>query len=142
MSSSNHNLKAEAAKVLDQYIDNFNKGELHKAAAIYHNPTMKITQETVELIHGPEDLYKYLVDTTKSLEEENWDHAEWVGPRKEIVLDNKGLVLACRNGTRFRKDGSTILNFTVTYTLRKADNQDWQIVAYHLHPVGIHTPWE
>lgn len=130
-------LEEETCKLLDDYLTNFNNGDFVAAASIWHEPTLGVSAAAVSLVPSRKDLENYLQTTVAKLREDGFDHAEWVGPKKVIVLDEKGVVLVCCNLSRLRKNGTSIEEFTVTYSLRRDNDHGWQIAAFHQHATGV-----
>jgi ketosteroid isomerase-like protein len=136
MSSSKNDIKEQASAALDDYLSKFNRRDLAAAAAYYHDPMQVISALSVDLVHGPREMEESFKATMKRLESEGFDHSEWTAPKQIAVLDEKGLVLICCHVSRLKKDGSSLEDLTVTYTLRKSDSQGWQIVAMHRNATG------
>lgn len=135
MASSREATEAHISQLLDVYIGHFNKGEFDKAASNYHEPAVSFSAGSVSILPGRKDLESFLSTTVDRLRRDGFDHSEWAGPKKIIVLDDKGLVLASCTCKRLRKDGTSCEEFTATYTLRKTDNHGWLIAAIHHHPL-------
>lgn len=127
-------LESQISDHLDTYISYFNKSDFANAAAYYHEPAVAISSGGVSILPGRKDLQDYFATTVKRLREDGFDHSEWGGPKKIIVLDEKGLVLASCTCKRLRKDGTSCETFTATYTLRNVDGHGWLIAAIHHHP--------
>lgn len=136
MSSSTSALETQLSQQLDSYISAFNRGDFSTAASHYHSPAITISSGSVTVLHSREDVASLLSATVDRLRKDGFDHSEWAGPKKMIVLDD-GLVLVSCVCKRLRKDGSSCQEFSATYTLRKMETDgEWLIVAIHQHEVG------
>lgn len=139
MSPSTHAIEVQIAEQLDSYIGAFNAGDFSTAAANYHEPAMAISANAVTILPARKDFSNFLSSTVERLRKDGFDHSEWAGPKKIIVLENtpeSGLVLSSCTCKRLRKDATTCEEFTATYTLRKTSDQGWLIVAIHQHPIA------
>jgi ketosteroid isomerase-like protein len=137
MSTSTHALEATISQQLDTYIGAFNAGDYSTAASNYHEPAVSIGADAVTILPARKDLSNFLSSTVERLRKDGFDHSEWAGPKKVVVLENtpeRGLILASCTCKRLRKDGTSCEEFTATYTLRKTDEQGWLIAAIHHHP--------
>jgi ketosteroid isomerase-like protein len=123
------------SELLDVYIGKFNRGDITGAASYYHEPAVQISVEGVQVFPERQNMAQMFTSAVERLRKDGWDHSEWAGPKKIIVLDKKGLVLASCPCKRLRADGTSCEEFTATYTLRKVD-QDWRIAALHHSPFG------
>jgi hypothetical protein len=126
-------LEAQISTQLDTYIAAFNLGSYTTAASNYHEPAVSISAQGVSILPLRKDLAYFLSGTVERLKKDGFDHSEWAGPKKIIVLD-EGLVLASCGCKRLRKDGTSCEEFTATYTLRKS-GEGWLIAAIHHHPL-------
>lgn len=135
MSSSLKALEESISQQLDDYIADFNRGDFDKAATNYHEPTVALSAGSVSMLPKRQDLADMFSSTVARLRKDGFDHSEYVGPKKIVVLDDKGLVLASCATKRLRKDGSSCEEFTATYTLRRTDESGWLIAAIHSHPI-------
>jgi hypothetical protein len=127
---------------LDSYIGSFNASNYEKASSYYNEPCVSISATGTIIMSTRRDVSEFLSTMSARLRGEGFDHSEWSGPKKVIVLDEKGLVLASCGCKRLRKDGSSIEEFTATYTLRKGESstsskdQRWLVSAIHHHPLS------
>lgn len=133
MSSATSILEAQLSHQLDEYISAFNAGDFVFAASHYNEPAVAISVAGVTILPARKDLAAFLSTTVDRLRKDGFDHSEWMGPKKVIILDEH-LVLASCTCKRLRTDLSSCEEFTATYTLRKTE-QGWLIAAIHQHPV-------
>jgi ketosteroid isomerase-like protein len=134
--SSQADLHDHISSLLDTYIGKFNDGNLSGAASHYDEPATGISAGSVTVFLTHQDWLGMIEATVERLKNDGWDHSDWGGPKKIILLDEKGLVLASCPCKRLRKDGSSVEEFTATYTLRKDKSHGWLIAAIHSHPFG------
>ncbi|RVX68465.1 hypothetical protein B0A52_07465 [Exophiala mesophila] len=132
--SSSKAIMQEVELRLDNYLHNFNSGHFDEVANYFYAPFMSIALESVSVLHDRTDIKNSLITTVERLKKDGFHHSEWSAPKKIVVLDGAGLVLASCRFRRLRQDGTLCEQFTATYTLRKANDQEWLIVAVHLHP--------
>ncbi len=135
MSSSTEALEVHISQLLDVYSNKFNNGDFEEVASNYHEPAIAITAGSVAILPARKDLPKFLSELAERRRKNGWERSEFAGPKKIIVLDEKGLVLASCYCKMVREDGTSYEEFTATYTLRKTDDQKWLIAAIHQHPV-------
>lgn len=132
--------KTEISDILESYISKFNNNDLAGAASYYDEPAVIISAEGVKLMPAQKDYVSTFTETVKRLKSEGWDHSEFIGEKGIAVLDgDKGLVLASCPCKRLRKDGSSVEEFTATYTLRKKqadEGEGWLIASIHHGPFG------
>jgi hypothetical protein len=126
-------LEAQISSQLDTYIAAFNAGSYTTAASNYHEPAVSISGKSFSTLPLRKDLATFLFRTVERLKKDGFDHSEWAGPKKIIVLD-EALVLASCSCKRLRGDGTSCEEFTATYTLRKT-GEGWLIAAIHHHPL-------
>lgn len=131
---SHTDLQKLISDLLDTYIASFNAGDYAKAASYYSEPSVGIAAGSPVTVMGThKDRVDVLESTVARLREDGFEHSEWGGPKTIIVLDPEGLVLASCACKRLRRDGTSVEEFTATYTLRK-EGSGWKIVAIHHHP--------
>ncbi|KAF1812297.1 hypothetical protein P152DRAFT_449564 [Eremomyces bilateralis CBS 781.70] len=135
MPSSSKALEESISQQLDDYISDFNKGDFDKAATNYLEPAVTLSASSVSILSNRQDLADMLSSAVTRLRKDGFDHSEYVGPKKIIILDDKGLALASCATKRLRKDGTSCEEFTATYTLRRTDESGWLIAAIHSHPI-------
>ena len=135
MSTSTATLEAQISQQLDAYIAAFNAGDFATASSHYNEPAISISASAVTMFPARKDLSDLFSSIVERRRKDGFDHSEWAGPKKVIVLD-EGLVLASCACKRLRKDGSSCEEFTATYTLRKAE-QGWLIAAIHQHAIEM-----
>ncbi|TID20110.1 hypothetical protein E2P81_ATG07417 [Venturia nashicola] len=131
-------LSTQISTILNTYLSAFNTADYKTASKHYHSPAMAISASGVTILPSPCQMADLLSATVTKLKEDNFDHSEWVGEKKIIVLEDegeKGLVMASCGCKRVRKDGSSCEEFTATYTLRKVRGE-WLIVSIHQHPLN------
>jgi ketosteroid isomerase-like protein len=131
--ASSETLKNYISDLLDVYIGKFNRGDLNGAASHYDEPAVQLSAKGVTVLPIRREMAEMFTSTVERLRKDGWDHSEWGGPKKIIVLDMEGLILASCPCKRLRANGTSCEEFTATYTLRK-DNQNWLIAAIHHHP--------
>ena len=134
MSLSPEALEGHISQLLDIYSSKFNNGDFEEVASHYHEPAVAITAGSVVILPARKDLPNFLSEHAGRRRKNGYSHSEFVGPKKIIVLDEKGLVIASCGCKVVREDGTSGEEFTATYTLRKTDDQKWLIAAIHQHP--------
>lgn len=128
-------LEDEISTHLDAYISSFNARDYEKASSYYKEPAVAISAAGTIIMQTQREVSEFLSTTSARLREDGFDHSVWSGPKKVIVLDEAGLLLASCGCRRLRKDGSSIEEFTATYTMGKGD-QGWRIAAILQHPLA------
>lgn len=132
--------KSHISDLLESYISKFNNNDLAGAASFYDEPAVVIAAEGVKLMPARKDYVSMFTETVARLKSEGWDHSEFIGEKSIAILDaEKGLVLASCPCKRLKKDGSSVEEFTATYTLRKKQNGEgdgWLIASIHHGPFG------
>ena len=129
-------LETQLSDQLDSYIAAFNARDFLTAASHYHEPAVAISSSAgVTILPKRVDLAGFLSDTVARLVTDGFDHSEWMGPKKVVVL-GEGLVLVSCACKRLRDDGTSCEEFAVIYTLRK-DGERWWIAAIHQHDLGM-----
>ena len=130
------NLETQLSDQLDTYIAAFNARNFQSAASHYHEPAVAISAAAgVTILPKRVDLAAFLSSTVERLVKDGFDHSEWMGPKKLIVL-GEGLVLVSCACKRLRGDGTSCEEFAVIYTLRK-EGEQWRIAAIHQHDLGM-----
>ena len=135
MPSSTKALEVYISQLLDVYSSSFNNGDFEEAASNYHEPAIALTAGSVAILPARKDLPNFFSGVVERRRKDGYKHAKFAGPKKIIVLDEKGLVLASCHCKIVREDGTAYEEFTATYTLRKTDDQKWLIAAIHQHPL-------
>lgn len=130
-------IEQHISDLLDAYIASFNAGDYAKAASYYSEPSVAISASSVTVMGTLQDRINVLESTVSRLREQGFKHSEWGGPKKVIVMDEKGLTLASCSCKRLRKDGSSVEKFTATYTLSKLGKEEWKIVSIYQHPFDM-----
>jgi ketosteroid isomerase-like protein len=135
MPASTGALEVHISQLLDVYSSKFNHGDFEEAASNYHEPAIALTAGSVAILPARKDLPRFFSGLVERRHRDGYKNSEFAGPKKIIVLDEKGLVLASCHCKMVREDGTSCEEFTATYTLRKTDDQKWLIAAIHQHPL-------
>lgn len=131
---ANATIEQQISDLLDNYIASFNARDYSQAASYYSDPSTAISALSVNVMGDQDDRIAMIKSIATRLRQNGVDHSAWAGPKKIIVLDEKGLVLASCPCKRLRNDGSSFEEFTATYSLSKLNGQDWKIASVHQHP--------
>ena len=123
-----------SSHLLDVYSTNFNNGDFEEVASFYHEPAMTLTAGSVAILPARKDLPNFFAELVRR-RKSGYKRSEYAEPKKIIVLDEKGLVLASCHCKMGLEDGTSYEEFPATYTLRKTDDQRWLIAAIHQHPL-------
>lgn len=130
--------ESQISTLLNAYLHSFNTSSYTEASTYYHEPAIAISATGTILLPTRPGIATFLSNTVTRLQQDSFDHSEWIGFKKIIILEDdgeKGLVLASCGCKRVRKDGSSCEEFTATYTLRRVEGS-WLIVSIHQHPLS------
>lgn len=137
MAGDNSELKKTISDLLETYISTFNKQDLPGAASYYDEPAFIISATGAKLMPARADYVSVFTETVQRLKDSGWDHSEFIGEKNITVMqdDAEGaLVMAGCPCKRLRGDGSSVEEFTASYTLRRGGQRGWLIVGIHHSP--------
>jgi ketosteroid isomerase-like protein len=137
MADQQQELKKRISNLLEEYISTFNRQDLPGAASYYDEPAFIIAASGAKLMPARKDYVSIFTETVERLRSEGWDHSEFIGEKDIRILqdDSEGaLVLASCPCKRLKKDGSSVEDFTASYTLRRGGEKGWLILGIHHSP--------
>ena len=137
MASQDAELSKTISDLLETYIATFNRQDLPGAASYYDEPAFIISASGAKLMPARKDYVSVFTETVQRLKDSGWDHSEFIGEKGINVMqdDSEGaLVMASCPCQRLRKDGSSVEEFTASYTLRRGGDRGWLIVGIHHSP--------
>lgn len=133
------NMKDETSEVLETFNNYGEAFELLKPKAVllfYHYPLILISQDKSAALKNQLEGWFALKKVMGDLKRENYDKSEMRDLKVKFLSEN----LATITGTakRLRKDGTIILDFDLTYTLRKVSDR-WKIIVGIIHDFGSNS---
>lgn len=137
MTSQQQELKNRISDLLEEYISTFNHQDLPGAASYYDEPAFIIAATGVKLMPARKDYVSTFTETVERLRSEGWDHSEFIGEKDIRIFqdDSEGaLVLASCPCKRLKEDGTSVEEFTASYTLRRGGERGWLILGIHHSP--------
>jgi len=120
--------EAEALRVLDDFMANFNNRDHAANAALFHYPHVRIARGEVFVWESAEE---FLAARTPEQQERyvrltGWHRTEW--DSREVIHVGEHKVHIAVRFTRYREDGSAIGTYNSFYIVTKRDGR-WGIQA-------------
>ena len=122
-------------KVLDTFNDYSKKFELLKPRELtpfYHYPSILISDDKAAALKNKLEAWFVLTKVMGDLKRDNYHQSEMRDLKVKLLSKNLATITGAAK--RVRKDKTIILDFGLTYTLRKVSNE-WKIIAGIIHDV-------
>ena len=119
------------------YAKDFQKLAPSLAASYFHVPAALIASDNLAFMNKVDEVEAVFGQLFALLEHENFSHSTLDNVSIKQVSENQAIVSG--NATRYRKDGSILEHFGLSYTMRKVQDEaepekfEWQIVVGVLH---------
>ena len=123
-----HTSEAEALRVLDEFMANFNNGDHAAMAALFHFPHVRIAHGDVFIWNSADEFLaaRTPADQERFVRATGWHRTEW--DRREVVQVGERKVHIAVRFTRYREDGSVIGTYNSLYIVTKRNGR-WGIQA-------------
>jgi hypothetical protein len=123
-----HTSEAEALRVLDEFMANFNNRDHAAMAALFHFPHVRIAHGEVFIWNSAEEFLaaRTPADQERFVRATGWHRTEW-DSREVIQVGERKVHIAVRF-TRYREDGSVIGAYNSLYIVTKRNGR-WGIQA-------------
>ena len=122
-------------KVLDTFNDYSKKFELLKPGELtpfYHYPSILISDDKAAALKNKLEAWFVLTKVMGDLKKENYHHSVMRDLKVKFLSEKLATITGAAK--RVREDKSVIIDFGLTYTLRKMGNE-WKIIAGIIHDV-------
>jgi hypothetical protein len=117
---------AEALRVLDEFMANFNNRDYGAMATLFHFPHVRIAHGEVFIWNSAEEFLatRTPADQERFVRATGWHRTEW--DSREVVQVGEHKVHIAVRFTRYREDGSVIGTYNSFYILTKRNGR-WGI---------------
>jgi len=117
-SSSDRRIEAEVMKVLDEYMEAWNRKDLAAWERTFHFPHYRLASGRMNVLDKPgmQDAARVWASAGS-----DWHHSKW--DRRRIISSSPDKVHVDTKFTRYRADGSKIGTFESLYIVTKEDGR-------------------
>lgn len=107
------------------------------AAPFFHEPAMFMSSQGFIMMSNEAEKIGVFSKIMQDLKARNYKNTELKNLNVKQLSDGMAIVNA--DGYRYKTDGEELERYSLTYTLRKVEN-DWKIVVAILHDIGTFPP--
>ena len=135
------NMETQEKKVLETFLNYrkaFVKLQPEAAAPFFHEPAMFMSPQGFILMANEAEKLGVFSQIMQNLKARNYKYTELKNLNIKQLSDGMAMVNA--DGYRYKTDGEELERYTLTYTLRKVEN-DWKIIVAILHDIGTPPPY-
>lgn len=120
----------EVLKTFKDYGEKFESLKPGEVIPFYHYPSILIGNDKAVALKNKLEAWFVLTKVMGNLKQDNYHHSELRDLKVKLL--SKNLATITGKAKRVRKDGTIILDFGLTYTLRKV-SKEWKIIAGIIH---------
>jgi len=133
------NMKDETSKVLETFNEYGAAFTMLKPGAVlhfYHYPSILISHDKSVVMKNGLEAWFTLKKIMGDLKREKYHRNEMRDLKVKFLSENLATITGA--ATRYRKDETVLLDFGLTYTMRKV-NDHWKIIIGIIHDLGSNS---